>query len=94
MREILALQPDVGTPQLREPCRESKRRRTAHPGLQLAVKRGLEILGVQMLAHALLESLERRDEGFRHITTPEGTEAAVRIGELAGDGIGQQPGTI
>ncbi len=58
------------------------------------MKRGLEIFGVQMLAHPLLESLERRDEGFRHITTPEGTEAAVCIGELAGDGIGQQTGAI
>ena len=47
-----------------------------------------------MLAHTLLEPLERGNERLRHIPAPEGTEAAERIGEFAGDGIGQQSGTI
>jgi hypothetical protein len=47
-----------------------------------------------MLPHTTLEPFERRDEGLRHITATEGTEAALRVGKLAGDGVGQDTGAV
>ena len=58
-------------------AREGERRGPADPGLQLARELVLESVGVQMLAHAVLEALERRDQRLRHIAAAERAEAAA-----------------
>src|SRR3569833_2397578 len=90
VREILSLQPDVGAPALGQSPRKGERRGTANPGFQLAPEVSLEVIGVQVIPHPPLEPLERRNEGLRYIATAKGTEAALRVGEFAGDGGGEQ----
>src|SRR6185312_86600 len=94
MREILPLQPDVGAPAFGQPRREGQRRGTADPRFQLAPEFLLKIVGVQMLPHTALEPLERRDEGLRYIAAAEGTEATLRVGKFAGNGVGEQTRAI
>src|SRR5207249_4187445 len=72
------------------PCSVSQRRRATYPALQLLLEFSLEVAGVQMLADALFEPLQRRNERFGHVATPEGAEASLGVWEFASDGIGKQ----
>jgi hypothetical protein len=45
---------------------------------------------MQVLAYAALQSVQCRDERLGHIPATEGSEPALGVRELAGDGVGQQ----
>ncbi len=90
VREILPLQPDLRAPTLREPPCKGQRGGSARPGAQFAAELVLERLTVQVLAHAALEAVQRRDQSLRHITAAERAESPVGVGKFTGDGIGQQ----
>ena len=71
-------------------CREPRRRRSAlsaGPPRSCSCRASscLEVRRVQVLAHAALEPLERRNQGLGDVAAAEGTEAAARVREPAGD---------
>ncbi len=81
--EILALEPHLGAPALAELWRKRQRRRPANPLAKLSLKLLLEIRVVQELPHAIFESLERRNQGFRHVTPAERSETASLVRKLS-----------
>ena len=82
VREIFTLEPDVGAPALTEPRRMRQRRRSANPLAQLALEVGLEAGFVQVIAHALLETLECGYQRLGNVATTERPEAAMLVGQL------------
>ena len=88
--EVLALQPHFGTPAFAEPRRMRQRRRPSDPLAQLALVIGLEPGVVQVLAHAGLETLERRHQRLGDVAPAERTEAAAFVRQFAGDHCLQQ----
>ena len=90
MRQVLALQPDLRAPPLRQSRAVGERRGTADPALELLFVFSLEIRGMQMLTDAVFQTLQRRNEGLGHKPTAEGAETAVGVREFSGDGISEQ----
>ena len=91
VRKILALQPQLRAPGLRQPCCVRHRRGATHPRGKLVTKALLKLRARKMCAHAALEPLERGDERLRHVGPAKRTKAPASVGKLAGDGIGEQP---
>ena len=83
VREILALQPDLGAPAARQLARQRERRRASDPGAQLALELGAKAGSAQVGAHALLEPVERRHQRLGHVAPAERAEAAALVGKRA-----------
>jgi len=83
VREILALEPHLRAPALRQRARVRQRRRAADPAAQLGVKFIEERAIAQMPIDAGLQSIERGDGRLRHVAAAERPEAAARVGIFA-----------
>ncbi len=94
MRQILALQPDLRAPPFRKSRAVGERRGAADPALELLFVFGLKIGGMQVLANAFFQALQRRNEGLGHKPTAEGAETALGVREFSGDGISEQALTV
>src|ERR1700760_4794446 len=86
VREVLAFEPDLRAPARGEGVRESQGGRSAGPGLELAGQGLLEVGAVQVLTHALLQALHRRNERLGHIASTKRAETAALVRKPAGDG--------
>jgi hypothetical protein len=80
MREILAFQPYIHTPACREGIGMRERGGSSDPRLELALERCLELATVQLLAHTLFQTLERRNQSLGHVAAAERAEATACIG--------------
>src|SRR5277367_2279411 len=77
VREVLALQPNLGTPTLAQTGRERKRSGAAHPSLQFMGVLGLKVLAMQISVDPRLQAIESRYQRFGYITPAEGTVAPL-----------------
>ena len=87
--EILAFEPKLRSPSLRQSSRVGKCRRAADPGGKFVLEARLKLLAVQMRAHATLQTFECRNEGLRNVAPAERAKAPARVGEFAGNGFGE-----
>jgi hypothetical protein len=94
VRQVFALQPDLRTPALREPCGVGEGRWTTYPAFELQFVFDLEIAGVQMFSDAFFEALQSGYERLGHVAAAERAKASVGVREFAGDGIGEQAFTV
>jgi hypothetical protein len=79
VREILALQKNLRAPTLAQGGRRRQRRRTAYPALELLLEFRLKIRLMQIAIDTGLQPIERRHQGFRHVTAANGAEAALGV---------------
>src|SRR6185437_3509561 len=91
VRQILAFQPHLCAPARRQARREGERGGSSHPGIELLRELLLEVLRVQVLAHAALQALERRDQGLGDVAPAERPEAAALVRQAPGGERGAQP---
>ena len=80
VREVLALQPHIRTPALRQTARMSQRRRPADPAVELLVKLGEKFRIAQEAVDTFLQTIERRHERFWNVTATERAEAPALVG--------------
>src|SRR5579862_3753766 len=94
MRKVLALEPHFRAPQRGEARRIGERGGPAHPARQLGGELAAEIRRMHVLPHALLEPLERRNQGFRHVAPAKRAEASPCVGEMTRHFLSEQPRRI
>src|SRR5205814_10600678 len=74
VRQVLALEPQLCAPARRQARREREGRGAAHPAGELLAELRLKVGLMQVLAHAPLEALERRDQRVRNVAAAERAE--------------------
>ena len=83
VREVLALQPHVGAPALRQRRGVRERRRPADPGLELRDERALKLRRRQDVPHAVGQAFDRGHQRLRHEPATERAKPAVRVRQPA-----------
>jgi hypothetical protein len=82
VRQIFALEPDLGSPTLAQCGRMGKSGWAAHPRLEFASEFSLKFGVVQIPLHAGLQTIERGHQGLGNIAPAEGPETAANIGRI------------
>src|SRR4029079_7036944 len=88
--EVLALEPNLGAPALRQRARVSQRGRPADPGRELANELALELGRRKDVRDAVLEPRERGHQRLGHVAAAERPEAAVAVWQTPLQQRGQQ----